>query len=133
MNMSRHTQQKHQQSHSQPIRASLDATLQRLEEDHRARQHQLDGIGLVLRGSIGARMVRCGKPTCRPKADPPFLHGPYYLWTRKVAAKTVTVQLTAEQAARCQLWIRNIRRLDRLVKELQALGLRAARTLLRST
>ena len=32
---------------------------------------------------------------CRCKGDPPRLHGPYYLWTRKVAAKTVTVRLTA--------------------------------------
>jgi hypothetical protein len=50
----------------------------------------------------------------------------YYLWTRKVAGKTVTVHLTAEQAARCQPWTRNMRTLDRLLRVLQAVGLRAA-------
>ncbi len=42
------------------------------------------------------------------------------------------VQLPAEKAARCQPWIRDMRRLDRLVKALQDLGLRAARALARS-
>lgn len=54
------------------------------------------------------------------------LGGPYYLWTRKVAAKTVTVRLTAEEARRCMQWSRNMRRFDRLVRELQQLGLHAA-------
>ncbi len=80
----------------------------------------------MLRGTITKCRLPCGKPTCRCKADPPILHGPYYLWTRKVAGKTVTVRLTAEQAARCQRWIRNMRKLDRLLRALQALGLRAA-------
>jgi len=111
---------------------SVDATLQRLEQQHRALLREIDDIGLVLRGTIGARRMRCGKPTCRCKADPPLLHGPYYLWTRKVAGKTVTVRLTAEQAARCQQWTRNMRRLDRLVKKLQGLGLRAANAVARS-
>ena len=71
-------------------------------------------------------MNRCGNPTCRCKADPPLLHGPYHVWTRKVAAKTVTVVLGPEQAALCQEWRRNMRKLDRIVRELQTIGLRAA-------
>jgi hypothetical protein len=113
-------------------RNTLDATLQRLEQRHDALLRETDGIGLVLRGTIGARMMRCGQRTCRCKADPPRLHGPYYLWTRKVAGKTVTVHLTAEHAARCQEWNGNMRRLDRLVKALQDVGLRAARAVARS-
>ena len=70
--------------------------------------------------------MRCGTPTRCCRADPPALHGPYYLWTRKVAAKTVTKRLTAKQAARLQGWTRNMRPLDRLVHTLQELGLRAA-------
>ena len=112
--------------------ASLDATLRRLEQRHRALLHQLDGIGLVLRGTIGARMMRCGRPACRCKVDPAARHGPYYLWTRKVAAKTVTVMLSGEPAARCRQWNRNMHRLDRVVKELQDVGLRAAQAVIRS-
>jgi hypothetical protein len=105
---------------------SLDRSLQRLEERHRNTLRDLDSIGLVLRGTIAKRMTRCGKPTCACHADPPALHGPYYLWTRKVAAKTVTRGLTPEQAARLQGWSRNMRQLDSLVRKLQKLGLRAA-------
>ena len=105
---------------------SPKTTLQRLELRHDILLRRLCKLGLVLRGTIGARMMPCGNPTCRCKGDPPMLHGPYYLWTRKVAAKTVTVRLTAEQATRCMQWTRNMRQFDRLVKQLQQLGLRAA-------
>jgi hypothetical protein len=97
-----------------------------LEARHRALLRQRAEIGLVLRGTITKCLMPCGKPTCRCKADPPRLHGPYYLWTRKVAGKTRTVRLTAAQAARCQPWTRNMRKLDRLLRALQAVGLRAA-------
>lgn len=103
-----------------------DASLERLEKRHRALLIELTGIGLVLRGSIAQRLNRCGNPTCRCKADPPQLHGPYYVWTRKVAAKTVTAVLSPEHAARCKEWSRNMRKLDRIVRELQGIGLRAA-------
>ena len=101
-------------------------SLERLELRHRALLSELADIGLVLRGSIARRMTRCGQPSCRCKASPPQLHGPYYLWTRKVAGKTVTAQLSPEQAVLCQAWSHNMRRLDRIVRELQAIGLKAA-------
>ena len=112
--------------------ASVDSSLRRLEERHRALLAELAGIGLVLRGSIARRLTRCGQPTCRCKADPPMLHGPYYLWTRKVAGKTVTAQLRPEKAELCQNWNRNMRKLDRIVRKLQVIGLQAATLVRRS-
>ncbi|MBI4842438.1 MAG: hypothetical protein HY803_15495, partial [candidate division NC10 bacterium] len=76
---------------------SIDARLERLEQWHRALAAELADLGLMLRGSIAQRLTRCGTPGCRCKADPPQLHGPYWLWTRTVAGKTVTVQLRPEQ------------------------------------
>ena len=110
--------------------ASVDSSLRRLEDRHRASLAAVATIGLVLRGSIARRLTRCGNPACRCHADPPMLHGPYYIWTRKVAGKTVTAQLRPEYAALCKDWNRNMRKLDRTVRQLQAIGLRAA-TLLR--
>jgi hypothetical protein len=83
-------------------------------------------IGFVLPGSVVVRHTRCGKPTCRCKADPPKLHGPYRQWTRKVAGKTVTRLLSPEQLERYQPWFDNARRLRELSAELEALSLRAA-------
>jgi hypothetical protein len=110
--------------------AAVEASLRRLEARHRAALAEVATLGLVLRGSIARRLTRCGHPGCRCHADPPLLHGPYDIWTRKVAGKTVTAQLTPEDAALCKAWNRNMRQLDRTVRQLQALGLRAA-TLLR--
>jgi len=110
--------------------AAVEASLRRLEARQRAVLAEVATLGLVLRGSIARRLTRCGNPGCRCHADPPMLHGPYYIWTRKVAGKTVTAQLKPEDAALCTDWNRNMRKLDRTVRQLQVLGLRAA-TLLR--
>jgi hypothetical protein len=100
--------------------------LESLETRHRALLSELADLGLVLRGSIARRLTHCGTPGCGCKASPPRLHGPYYLWTRKVAGKTVTVQLPPEQAELCLNWSRNMRKLDQIVRQLQAIGLEAS-------
>src|SRR5271167_250505 len=67
----------------------------------------LAGIDWALPGSITERRMRCGKPRCRCKNDPPDLHGPYIQWTRTVNGKTVTKLLTPEQLSRYQPWLEN--------------------------
>ena len=111
---------------------SVESSLQDINQRHRELLAELGDIGLVLRGSIGLYLSRCGNPTCRCKATPPILHGPYYKWTRKVAGKTVSASLSPEQAARLEEWSKNMHNLDRIVGELQDLGLRAATLLLQS-
>ena len=106
--------------------AAVDSSLRGLEDRHRAALATVATLGLVLRGSIARRLTRCGNPGCRCHADPPMLHGPYYIWTRKVAGKTVTAQLKPEHAALFKDWNRNMRKLDRTVRHVQALGLQAA-------
>jgi len=88
----------------------------RLSED-------LAGIDYALPGTLTRRYLRCGKPKCRCKADPPVLHGPYLHWTRTVAGKTVTKTLTEEQAGRYQAWFDNARRLREAITELEAISL----------
>ena len=81
--------------------------------------------GEVLPGSIGERRTRCGRPNCACHKDPPRLHGPYYQWTRKVAAKTVGRWLSAEQAGEYQPYVDNDRRMRELLGRLEAIGLAA--------
>ena len=78
--------------------------------------------GMVLPGSITQRHTRCGYPACACHADPPRLHGPYWQWTRKIAARTVGRWLSAEQHHDYQAWIDNDRRLKELLTQLEALG-----------
>jgi hypothetical protein len=81
--------------------------------------------GEVLPGSIATRRTHCGRPGCRCMADPPEPHGPYFQWTRKVAAKTVGRWLSAEQADDYRPFIDNDRRLRQLLGRLEAIGLAA--------
>jgi uncharacterized protein DUF6788 len=82
-------------------------------------------IDAALPGSVVVRHMRCGQPTCRCKADPPTLHGPYIQWTRAIGGKTVTRYLTPEQLERYQPWFDNARRLRELVRQLEAASLQA--------
>lgn len=81
--------------------------------------------GRILPGSLTSRLTHCGRPGCKCMADPPRPHGPYWQWTRKVAAKTVTRWLSADQAGEYQTWIDNDRRARDLLAALEAIGIAA--------
>src|SRR6266705_413116 len=80
------------------------------------------GSGMVLPGSITERRTRCGHRNCGCRADPPRLHGPYWQWTRKVAARTICRWLSPEQHHDYPTWIDNDRRLRELLTRLETLG-----------
>ena len=97
----------------------------RVAASHQAQASQIAAIartGMVLPGSITQRRTRSGPPNCGCHADPPWLHGPYWQWTRKVAAKTICRWLSADQHHVYQAWIDNDRRLRKLLARLEALG-----------
>ncbi len=86
----------------------------------------------VLPGSLTSRRTRCGRPGCKCMADPPEPHGPYWQWTRKVAARTVCRWLDADQAADYGSWVANDRHLHELVARLEAIGVAAVEADLQS-
>src|ERR1700684_80799 len=81
--------------------------------------------GMVLPGSITERRTRCGRRNCGCHADPPRLHGPYWQWTRQIAAKTIGRWLSDSQHRASQPWIDNDRRLHELLSRLETLGAEA--------
>lgn len=83
----------------------------------------LGELGFALPGSIEVRRTRCGKANCRCRADPPQLHGPYIVWTRKREGKTVTRVLTPEQLEDYRPLLDNAKQLRDLVAQLQDLTL----------
>jgi len=113
-------------AHSEDLeQASSDellTTIQNCKED-------MDGISMVLRGSITEHLVRCGKKGCRCQKTPPKLHGPYFDWTRKVQGKTRTVRLTRSHAAVCQQWIENGRQLNQIIAKWEQVGIDAVENL----
>ncbi len=91
----------------------------------RALAEAMAHVNGALPGSVVVRRMRCGKPGCKCKADPPVLHGPYIQWTRTVEGKTVTRLLSEEQLARYQPWFDNARRLKDLVAKLEIASVHA--------
>jgi len=85
--------------------------------------NEIAKVGFVLPGSLTERRLTCTHQGCHCHDDPPQLHGPYWYWTRKVAAKTISRVLTPEQVAEYRPWMENERRLRTLVRELEQLGL----------
>lgn len=100
-----------------PVRPSTDA-----RAEARRLSAAIAKLGFTLPGTLSHRHTRCGRPGCHCHADPPQLHGPYWWWTRKVHAKTVTRLLTDDQAADYRGWFDNARALRALLGELEALS-----------
>lgn len=89
-----------------------------------ALKRQVLELGFVRPGSLVRRFMPCGNRACRCMGKPPQLHGPYYQWTYKIAGKTRTIRLSEEQARLCQEWVRNHKRLMRLVRQMEQLSLK---------
>jgi hypothetical protein len=72
--------------------------------------------GYILQGSVVRRNLR------RRARGVIKTYGPYYLWTRKVNNKTVTLALTTEQAQIMRDAIRRNRRLEQRLTDLRSLS-----------
>ena len=77
-----------------PRRTRIEADAKRFEE----LKVDLARLEYFSKGTLQARMIKCGKPKCPCGADPKRRHGPYFEWTYKEQGKTVSVRLTAEAA-----------------------------------
>lgn len=90
---------------------------------------ELAAIGNILPGSVVERRMRCGKASCRCRADPAELHGPYLQWTRRGPdGRTVTRYLSPEQVERYRPWFDNARRIREILSELKTITLHFAET-----
>ena len=103
-----------------------ETQLQRYADRYRKLKTKLEELGFVLVGSLQSRRGECGKPACRCHANPAHRHGPYWYWTRKVNAKTVSVTLSTVQASRFAKWIQNGRDLERILHEMRKVSAQAA-------
>ena len=80
-----------------------------LERRYDQLRQPLGQIGYISQGSVQDRTNRQGG-------------GAGYQWTRKVAQKTVTVSLTAEQFAKMKAAVGNYRKLRKQLKQLEKLS-----------
>jgi len=76
---------------------------------------------LVLLGTITERKIEREDPK---KPGEKKTYGPYYQWTFKIEGKTVTKNLTAQQAGIYQKAIENHRKMEGVMKDMTALSLK---------
>jgi len=81
---------------------------QRFAQSYRRLQGRLRGIGYISQGTVFQRNAT--------------KQGSRYVWTRKVAAKTVTVALSKEQYQWLRRAVANQRELQRIVRRMQTLS-----------
>ena len=94
-----------------------NSKLLRLRTRYDALADELKRTGLILQGTITAR-------TIEDRDNNYKIYGPYYQWTRKIRAKTVTVNLTHSQAKAYQTAIDNNKKLEKIIKEMRTLSLK---------
>jgi hypothetical protein len=102
-----------------------EKALERCREQYEALKRQVGELAYVMPGSVVRRTKRCGHPGCQCHLGPEFEHGPYYQWTRKIQAKTVTRVLNPTEARLYQEFIRNGQRLRKLVSRMYEISGRA--------
>ena len=89
----------------------------RLHTRYEALTAQLKAPGLILQGTITERIIE-------PLNDKEKTYGPYYQWTRKIRAKTVTVNLSPSQVKVYQKAINNNKEIEKTINEMRDLSLK---------
>ncbi len=92
---------------------------ERMQRRYQTLSGKLARTGLVLQGTITERTVKGEKDK---KQKPRKAYGPYYQWTFKKEGKTVTVNLTKEQARLYQKAIDQNRKVEDILKEMRDLS-----------
>ena len=109
--------------------SSLDAYARRFGELKR----ELAQLEFFFKGTVLARMVKCGKSRCACKDDPSKRHGPYYEWTYKAAGRTVNVRLSPEAAPLYASAAKQYGKLKSTIKRMEKLSRRAIARLAKRT
>lgn len=96
-----------------------DKSIERIERRYQSLADKLAKTGPILQGTITERTVKGDKDK---KQKPGESYGPYYQWTFKRVGKTVTVNLTKEQARLYQKAIDQNRKVEEILKEMKELS-----------
>ena len=102
--------------------SSRSKTLKAYAQHFQELKADLSQIEYFSKGTLLARMIRCGKPQCACGKDPGKRHGPYYEWTYKARGKTVTVRLAPEAAPFFRAATRQYRKLKTILDRMETLS-----------
>jgi len=98
-----------------------EPSVEKIRREYARLCESLSRTELICQGTIKERMIR--RPVGR-RAGRSKQYGPYYQWTRKVAGKTVTVNLASDQAKHYARAILENQRLEAVVAEMRRISLK---------
>jgi hypothetical protein len=82
-------------------------------------KQELQKLEYFCKGTVMARRMKCGQPSCACHTDPAKRHGPYWEWTYKAQAKTVNVRLSPESGPLYKTASQQHRKLKSLLRRLE--------------
>jgi uncharacterized iron-regulated protein len=88
--------------------------------DYEKLKKELAGVGLIAQGTIIPRHITKPDPSDRRKKKS---YGPYYQWTMKIKARTVTINLSPSQMREFKKAISNNRKLENTLTRMRELSL----------
>lgn len=97
-----------------------------IEQRIQARTKQLGECSISISGSLARIARKCGRKNCRCADDPAARHAAHLL-TSKVGGKTKSVYVPVELVEEVNRWVRERKRIKRLLKEIDELGERLIR------
>lgn len=92
-----------------------------IEQRIRARTRQLGECSISISGSLAKIARKCGRGNCRCADDPSARHTAHLL-TSKVRGKTKSVYVPVELVEEVDSWVRERKKIRRLLKEIDELG-----------
>ena len=104
---------------------SEDRALAGYREQFREMKEGLGQLSYFCKGTILRRTMKCGRATCPCARDPKSRHGPYFDWSYKVAGKTTSHRLSAQEAKIYMEAAIEYRKLKRLLRRMEQLSGRA--------
>lgn len=85
-------------------------------------KRQVADTEMPIPGSIHIKHLRCGKKNCRCHQSDEFLHGPYYLWYRRINGRMTTQSISEKEVQSYREWINNREKLEKIVQKMIDLG-----------
>ena len=90
--------------------------IQALQSRYEQCTQSLVSIGPICQGSVIKRM------DVRQSVGRTKIHGPYYLWTRKLKGKTLSVAISEQQYTELKQAIANHRKLEKTLAKMRSLS-----------
>ena len=98
------------------IMQTPEARIRALQRRYEKYARSLTAIGPICQGTVIKRK------DVRQRGGKPKTYGPYYLWTRKLEGKTLSIAITQQQYTALKEAIANQKKLDKTLAQMRSLA-----------